>query len=75
MTANNSKFISYGLSVILASLFVGCGSSTSTSSIDNCTSEHPFTLNFPANLECKLVMITKETAVTVLSLLRSLWKY
>lgn len=38
------------------------GSSYSTTSTNNGTSEHPFTLNLPINLECKLVMITNETA-------------
>lgn len=38
------------------------GSSYSTTSANNGTSEHPFTLNLPSNLECKLVMITNETA-------------
>lgn len=38
------------------------GSSYSTTSTNNGTSEHPFTLTLPSNLECKLVMITNETA-------------
>lgn len=38
------------------------GSSYSTTSTNNGTSKHPFTLNIPTNLDCKLVMITNETA-------------
>lgn len=37
------------------------GSFYSTTSTDNGTSEHPFTLTLPVNLDCKLVMITNET--------------
>jgi hypothetical protein len=39
------------------------GSFYSTTSTNNGTSKHPFTLNLPSNLECKLVMITNETAI------------
>lgn len=39
------------------------GSFYQTSSIHNGTSAHPFTLKLPINLECKLVMITNETAL------------
>ena len=39
------------------------GSFYSTSSTDNGTSEHPFSLSIPSGLNCKLVMITNETAV------------
>ncbi len=38
------------------------GSSYSTTSTNNGTSKHPFSLSIPTNLECKLVMITNETA-------------
>lgn len=38
------------------------GSSYSTTSTNNGTSKHPFSLAIPTNLECKLVMITNETA-------------
>lgn len=38
------------------------GSFYSTSSTDNGTNEHPFSLNLPSGLNCKLVMITNETA-------------
>lgn len=38
------------------------GSFHSTTSTNNGTSEHPFTLPLPSNLECKLVMITNEGA-------------
>lgn len=95
MTITKSKIITYSMSMVVASFFVGCGggggSSTtttspttysisgtvpgtlieaycsdgsyySTTSIDNGTSEHPFSLELPTNLECKLVMITNETA-------------
>ena len=37
------------------------GSYYSTTSNDNGTSEHPFSLSIPKNLDCKLVMITNET--------------
>jgi hypothetical protein len=38
------------------------GSFYSTSSTNNGTSEHPFSLDLPVDAECKLVMITNETA-------------
>ena len=38
------------------------GSFYSTTSTTNGTSEHPFILKLPKNLNCKLVMITNETA-------------
>jgi hypothetical protein len=38
------------------------GTSYSTTSTNNGTTAHPFTLTLPSNLECKLVMITNETA-------------
>lgn len=37
------------------------GSTYSTTSNNNGTTKHPFSLNIPTNLDCKLVMITNET--------------
>jgi hypothetical protein len=38
------------------------GSFYNTSSTNNGTSKHPFSLEIPSDLNCKLVMITNETA-------------
>ena len=41
--------------------FCNDGSYYSTTSINNGTNMHPFSLNLPTNLDCKIIMITNET--------------
>lgn len=62
-TATTSSYsVSGTVPGTLIEAYCNNGAYYSTASTDDGTSEHPFTLELPTDSECKLVMITNETA-------------